>query len=181
MMEDLNLIESVDALWFFANVFSSSIAKPMSIVSDDHDEESRKSNTPKSDPSKPTTPILEIHQTHIPIDDIVVEESPKCGDFAAENGELKETEQQEEKRIKKKRRVKSDFDTRRRVVNWLDFGNEIDEFCMRMMMMDDDGKSTGCIYGNDGKIMGTMPSFSDEMAMREHLKSWAYSVACAVK
>lgn len=178
-MEDLNLIENLDSLWFFANVFSSSITKPMSIVSH---EKSTKSDTPKSDPSEPTTPILQIHQTQIPIDDIVVEECPKCGHFEAENGELKETEQQKEKRIKKKRRLKSDFDTRRRVVNWLDFGfdlNEIDEFCMRMMMMDDDGKSKRCMYGgDDGKMM---PSFSDEMAMREHLKSWAYSVACAVK
>lgn len=187
------MIESLDSVWFFSNVMSSKKiqalgrshgdeddrmnskmkicgskleqSKPITQILETHQAQSPMDEilVPKLEEAKPITQILETQQSHFPIGEIVVS---KCGgDFGSEERKRSKT------RARKKKNTQKNTDG----INWggydFGFGLDVNEFWMLMKGYDEERRFTS----------QNLPPFSDGLAMKQHLKSWAYAVACNVR
>ncbi|KAA0057057.1 uncharacterized protein E6C27_scaffold96G002450 [Cucumis melo var. makuwa] len=85
-----------------------------------------------------------------------------------------ETEEMEEKRRKNRGRRSWGLEQRRKfVVGEIDLSYAVKEIC--------ECWSFEVMRIGGGKKTKKMPSFEDSMAMKEHIRSWAYAVACTVR
>ncbi|KAJ4823176.1 hypothetical protein Tsubulata_019231 [Turnera subulata] len=180
-MEGSTLLESLDSLWFFTNVISS---KPQPT---DH-------FTGNEEPEKPLSPVVQIiHQNDPPPEGELLLLTPKChkcGEFPVEveaEG-VKPTSMEEEvgfltppsrKEERKKRKKKS----KRKILGELDLGGYN---CGFFGVLTDEGiGKQGMFIRNQEyyyhRQVMKMPPLDDGMAMKQHLKSWAYAVACTVR
>ncbi|KAK3206827.1 hypothetical protein Dsin_020873 [Dipteronia sinensis] len=207
-MDGSQIIDNLDSLWFFSNVFSSSTTTQEQVGLGDQEEE---------EAAKPMNQVEENSQN----DESLVKMCHKCGEFAAEieflkvvvEGLASKTEEKKKelassssnssssrsRRRRRRRRNKRSYllhDQRRQVFGdvgfyhngqieshshvespWLLLDDDDDD--------DDDKQDTASTFGyhdfHNMKMKMKMPPLNDGMAMKQHLKSWAYAVACTVR
>lgn len=175
------VIESLDSLWFFSHVFSSSSTGTAQFPSFTTDENASSPEPFLEEPSKP------ISQTLVQIPDHQAQESPRCSrcgeletepemwkppinmeEETVESPKYWAAEQKEERRKKKSKRCKRSTKQRRQILGELDLCFDGEENC-------------GGFGSAECKYNYKMPPLDDNIAMKEHLKSWAYAVACTVR
>ncbi|KDP21125.1 hypothetical protein JCGZ_21596 [Jatropha curcas] len=171
MEESGLLLESLDSLWFFSNVLSSTTQPPVRDVNN--------GNTTKEDSPKPTKPIVQTQQNASQNLEFVSPRCSKCRELALESTVEEAETKKEERRRRRKRKSK------RKILGKLDFGfdgtsTDLGHFGVWEINTE---ITTACGYGmfRSKQHLVNMPPLSDGMAMKEHLKSWAYAVACTVR
>ncbi|KAJ6396727.1 hypothetical protein OIU77_021704 [Salix suchowensis] len=183
-MEGSQLIQSLESLWFFSNVVSS--------------RASRARNRTKEDSPQPMTPILQTSlQNHedSPKPEFTTPKCLKCGDFAAEIEEQNEDRpntkiegveipkpaKKEEKRKRRERRRRSKRKILGEPGSGFDKSSSYYKLDYGFEMSNDEEKRGYGMFGSHRQHQAKMPPLNDGTAMKEHLKSWAYAVACTVR
>ncbi|MBA0729722.1 hypothetical protein Golax_020289 [Gossypium laxum] len=170
------VMESFDYLWFFNNVLTLTplhhkLNPPPTAPSVDVDT---------ADEQKPPKPDILLHEAAAPVpgSEIPVPRCPNCGEIAVVTDQqrvvqpfAKATEKPAERRKRRRRRRKR---SKRKVLGELDlgfYGN-----------LDSESSFSEGTYGyksfDSRHYIMKMPPSNDGFAMKEHLKSWAYAVAC---
>ncbi|KAJ4703691.1 WD repeat-containing protein 53 [Melia azedarach] len=182
--------DSLDSLWFFSNVLSARTRQSSKPVNEDAVQEEQ------SKPRNQTEDKTQINES--PCAGSLVPRCPRCGEFAPELRAkqvqvLAEefTEPAEEKskssssirrRRRRRRRKKSLFHERRKILGELDLGFDYGNLDSEWVFNEEQTRNEKQIFGSQQPHMNMkMPPLTDNMAMKEHLKSWAYAVACTVK
>ncbi|KAF8409081.1 hypothetical protein HHK36_005154 [Tetracentron sinense] len=174
-MDGQMIIESLDSLWFFSNIFSSTTPQPFTSSSDGKTTQSHLKDSPKSDEQVPITPILQKKQIQSLDTEILLQTSSKSSDLTVETemmkpdmGVLENLELLEEER---RRRGKRSCKSRAKGRGKSKREQEFSELGYNLIEV---GRS-----GSPSPV--EMPPLSDDMAMKENLKSWAFAVACTVR
>ncbi|KAL3576278.1 hypothetical protein D5086_021561 [Populus alba] len=98
-----------------------------------------------------------------------------------EEVEIRKPTKREEKRKRRPRRKRS----KRKILGELDLGFDRSRHCYRFDngfgVFDDRETWRYGMFGRQLQHQVKMPPLNDGMAMKEHLKSWAYAVACTVR
>ncbi|KAJ6979296.1 hypothetical protein NC653_027449 [Populus alba x Populus x berolinensis] len=154
----------------------------------------------KEESTQTTSSILQTslqnHDEHPPKHEFLTPKCAKCGDFAAEieehdgdikpivtteEVEIRKPTKREEKRKRRPRRKRS----KRKILGELDLGFDRSRHCYRFDngfgVFDDRETWRYGMFGRQLQHQVKMPPLNDGMAMKEHLKSWAYAVACTVR
>ncbi|OAY26369.1 hypothetical protein MANES_16G042200v8 [Manihot esculenta] len=160
-MEGSGILESLDSLWFFSSVLWRK-PKPMA-----------------DPPTEPSKPIFQTQQNESGNPEIGSSGCTRC-EFSAEiepvTVQVQEAEMEAFKATKKEEarsgRRKRKSKRKRKVLGELELG--IDERDIWDWEFDGYKEMSGI-----GSVK--MPLLTDGMAMKEHLKSWAYAVACTVR
>ncbi|KAK3431169.1 hypothetical protein EUGRSUZ_E02770 [Eucalyptus grandis] len=201
-MECLWAVDSLDSLWFFSNVLSR--ARPLSPAAEAEETEEKGggggepvkslANGPEHEAAR-AKPVATTTEDSLP-------KCPRCRNLDAEVAELgvmrslaveavgtPESAEEESKlkastrRSKRRQRSKRMFRERRRsVLGELDLGGDGEDcsgFEENRFLLNRRRQGFGVASGN--QAVKKMPPLSDGIAMREHLRSWAIAVACAVK
>lgn len=166
-------MESIDSLWFYGNVFCS-----RTTVSDlgaanstpiKHVEEPVIEQV-----LKPMSPIVQDHKNEseseagnsIPV-------TPRCAEVAeAVEYYCPSPREKEQRRRRRRSRSKRGLQrNRRKILGELDLGVPV--------KAEDSGSNWILLEENWG--YNSQFNLSDNMAMKEHLKTWAYAVACTVR
>lgn len=177
-MEGEKVMESLDCLWFFSNVMHAPRTQLTEVHSTKEDLQEEIDEKVKT-PSEP----IEILETKR---DVGFDEVSKCGRNGGsrlrdekENSEGRKVRKATKKRSKKILQETWPFPTDNKDVNvndyeelGFDFRFDLSEICM---MIEGYERFNGKRHGK------MMPPLSDGMAMKKHLKSWAYAVACNVR
>lgn len=189
-MDCSDIIESFDSLWFFSNVASSSSRTEKSAHA------VNEVAAVEEEASKFKNPIEEKKQNESPSDESnLVPKCPKCGEFGKE--EVEEFAKPREEKKKKKsssgssRRKRRSKRSLRKILGELDhlhlgfdYGNYMDFWLFDDEEIIKTGKhkqvlGSGSEYNQHMNMK--MPPLDDNMAMKKHLKSWAYAVASTVR
>ncbi|KAJ7947147.1 WD repeat-containing protein 53 [Quillaja saponaria] len=187
-MDGSRVIQSLDFLWFFTNIFSPRNDESVGSADNEITPLNHAKELSNEEFCIPITPICLNQQNELASAENLITWCPKCGDFASEIDEKKvtpvdkemlefgrETEMEERKK-KRRRRKKSGFNGKRKILGELELGFDVKEIYGSWMFEE------ACEYQRVASIHQTgMPPLSDDLAMKEHLKSWAYAVACTVK
>ncbi|XP_039038399.1 uncharacterized protein LOC120175921 [Hibiscus syriacus] len=156
------VVESLESLWFFNNVltlpsFEHKGHHGFALHEDTVEEEEEEEEEEES--SKP-----KIQET-----EILVPRCPKCGEIAAGVEFAKPTEKR-----KRRRRRRSN----RKVLGELDLGLHCKLAYESSFSEENIARP---IPNSETPRYTKMPPLNDGLAMKQHLKSWAYAVACTVK
>lgn len=166
------MIESLDSLWFFSNVMHASKIQPIQV------------HSTKEDPK-----VENVEKVKVPSEPIEILENKRDGCLVHEKESCKEKKiRKRSKKIRSKKVVQETglFPTEGKLTGGLkdvnvgdyekelgfDFRFDLSEICMMI---------EGYERFNGKKCGKIMPPLSDGMAMKQHLKSWAYAVACNVR
>ncbi|GAV57598.1 hypothetical protein CFOL_v3_01135 [Cephalotus follicularis] len=168
-MDESQLIEHLDSLWFSSNVLSSSRTQPLSSLID----ETKSKESVEGLPSTPLSPILQDESQNDASVELAAEIEAVTVDSCV--SEVVEPKKKENKR-RRKRSKRPNFGQRRKIVGELDLGFERSVCPGSWERFEYQSQRYGCQQHNM-----EMPPLSDGLAMKEHLKSWAYAVACTVK
>ncbi|XWS12492.1 hypothetical protein CRYUN_Cryun37aG0093700 [Craigia yunnanensis] len=162
------VMESLDFLWFFNNVLTLPTFQHK-----DHAAALDEDSVEEEEPSK--------HKfQEAPRTEILVPRCPKCGEVAVgieqqvvqpvkEVEFAKPTEKPERRRRRRKR-------SKKKVLGELDLG-----FHGNLAFESWFSEETYGFSNFESQDYMKMPSLNDGLAMKEHLKSWAYAVACTVR
>ncbi|TKY60058.1 hypothetical protein E2542_SST17153 [Spatholobus suberectus] len=160
--------QSLDSLWFYTNILTCR-GEPAANLTDQF----APSNHAKECPKRPNTPFL-VNQQHEPRK--VQNLTPKCHNFGEISSAFEEVRAtvpgNKEKRDRRKRRKwnKLGLYGTNVVRGGLDLGfDKFQEESYKYQML------------NNTQQQIKMPPFDDDVAMKQHLKSWAYAVACTVR
>ncbi|KAL9455884.1 hypothetical protein AB3S75_005169 [Citrus x aurantiifolia] len=181
-MDCSDIIDSLDSLWFYSNIVVSSSRTEQSshAVGEDAVKEAA---------SKPVNQVEEEKES--PSAENLV---PRYGEFVGK--EMEEFAKPAEERRKtsassstsasgrsrRRRRRRRKRRSLRKILGELDHHSELD-----FGFFDDDEETTSRqhnqVLGSEYHLCTNMkmPPLDDNMAMKEHLKSWAYAVACTVR
>lgn len=165
-------MESIDSLWFYSNVFCS-----RTTVSDlgaanstpiEHVEE-----PVVEEVLKPVSPIVQNHNNESESEaGDLIPVRPRCAEVAEAMEYYcpspRETEQRRRRRSRSKRGLQRN---RRKILGELDLGVPV--------KAEVSGSNWILLEENWG--YNNQFNLSDNMAMKEHLKTWAYAVACTVR
>lgn len=153
MEENQQLLQNFDSLWFFTSVFSTT--------------------TPPSPPPPSVGNSTQTIAVEPPEEEIATPIFQKQRNTELEEQRIEEmkTEEKEEKMRKCKRR--------KFVGEIMDLNYAVKEICECNNWLVFEEKSTW--KGNYEQRKKKMPAFEDSMAMKQHIKSWAYAVACTVR
>lgn len=166
-------MESIDSLWFYSNVFCSrttvsdlgaAISTPIEDVEEPVIEQVL----------KPVSPIVQDHKNEseseagnpIPV-------TPRCAQVAeAVEYYCPSPREKEQRRRRRRSRSKRGLQrNRRKILGELDLG-----FHAKAEVSGSDWILLEENWGYNNQF-----NLSDNMAMKEHLKTWAYAVACTVR
>ncbi|KAF8411067.1 hypothetical protein HHK36_003606 [Tetracentron sinense] len=186
-MDGQMIIESLDSLWFFSNILSSTPSN-FTYISDGETTQSHLPESPKTDQPEPRTPILQKQQIQSPDSEILFQKSSKSSDVMMKLDKMGvlETSESEQRRRRGKRSCKLSAEGRGKSNGEQEF-SQVQGLSDLGFYMIEVGLGLGrmektCGYGRSGSpSLLKMPPFTDGMAMKEHLKSWAYAVACTVR
>lgn len=166
-MDGSRVMESLDSLWFFTNVFSPR-KQPLGSASDVKD-------SPKEELPEPNSPTLQNQLNELPTaENLVPIMCPKCDEnIEAQTVEPAEMEllefqrsaEMQERRRTRRRSKRSLNQRRKNILGELD----VKDFSGSWMFVET------CQH------QSILPSFNDNVAMKLHLKSWAYAVAGTVR
>ncbi|XWS19729.1 hypothetical protein CRYUN_Cryun31cG0041300 [Craigia yunnanensis] len=163
------VMESLDSLWFFNNVLTLTTFQHK-----DHAAALDEDTVEEEEPSK--------HRIQgVPSTEILVPRYPNCGEIAVGIEQQivqpvkmvefsKPTEKPERKRRRRRKRSK------RKVLGELDLG-----FHGNLASESSFSEETYGYSNFQSQQYTKMPPLDDGLAMKEHLKSWAYAVACTVR
>ncbi|XVE51491.1 hypothetical protein DITRI_Ditri02bG0045400 [Diplodiscus trichospermus] len=156
------VMESFDSLWFFNNVLTLTTT----FQHNDHAAALDEDTVGKEEPSK--------HRIQ------VVPRCPNCGEIAVgveqqmvQPVKIVESAKPTEKPERKRRRRKR---SKRKVLGELDLG-----FHGNLASESSFSEETYGLSNFQSQDYSKMPPLNDGLAMKEHLKSWAYAVACTVR
>ena len=192
LMEDSGFTEKLDSLWFFSNVLSLR-SQSMASATDEKATQISLHHSPKSEATKPLSIIAQNQKNQTENAEVLVQQRRclNCGEFAVETeGQIAKTEVLEvlppvkEEKRRSKRSFKSCLNQRRRVLGESDLqvkglgdmGFDVNVVCGNWVVEEASGYQW---FGSPHHVK--MPPLSDGMAMKHHLKSWAYAVACTVR
>ncbi|GMY37491.1 WD repeat-containing protein 53 [Fagus crenata] len=186
-MDVSRVIESLDSLWFFTNIISSRNNSLESTSSDGITPQKHVNESSKEELSEPISPILQKQLNVLPNAENLFPMCPKCGDFEAkiepqmvklaENEALEfQMSAEKQERRKTRRRSKRSLNPRRKIIGELDLGLDVEELSRIWMFKETCGYER---FGDEDR--NKMPPFNDNVAMKEHLKTWAFAVACTVR
>lgn len=160
-MAGSRVMESLDSLWFFNNVLSP---RKQSLGSAT-DDEITTDNHVKEEPPEPNTPILQNQLKELSSAAEIESQDVKPAEMGSP--ELQRSMEMKQRRRTRRRSKRSLIQRRKNVSGELDLSVE---------------DVTGCwMFVETCRHQSIMPSFNDTAAMKEHLKSWAYAVAVAVR
>lgn len=171
-MEGEKVMESLDSLWFFSNVMHAPKTQLIEVHSTKEDEDLKVESDEKVKMASEPIVILETKR-----DVCLVHEK--------ESSEERKIRKGSKKRSKKVLQETGPFPTESKLTSYkdvnvgdyekelgFDFRFDLSEICMMI---------EGYERFNGKKCGKIMPPLSDGMAMKKHLKSWAYAVACNVR
>ncbi|KAF8026384.1 hypothetical protein BT93_F3003 [Corymbia citriodora subsp. variegata] len=154
-------VESLDSLWLFSNVLSRSRPLPPAAEAEETEEKEGEGEEPvKNQASGPEEEAARAKPLGATTSS--TKEAVGTPGSAEEESKLKERMGRSKRRQRRKRM----FHERRRREN-------------RFLV--DRRRRPGLGVASGVRAMQKMPPLSDGIAMREHLRSWAIAVACAVK
>ncbi|PON87255.1 hypothetical protein TorRG33x02_168910 [Trema orientale] len=162
------VVESLESLWFFSNVFSysSSSSQAVGPISGEDTPPKHVEETVTEEISQPFSGNLQKRPN----------QSPLCAEkpVQVEPGESDSAESpspgstvEGDKRTGRSRGKGKSLKCRRKTLGEMDFG-----FYGKEILEEK--------YGGLYDRYKDMPPINDNMAMKEHIKSWAYTVACSV-
>ncbi|KAJ0081873.1 hypothetical protein Patl1_10471 [Pistacia atlantica] len=182
-MDCSQFIDTLDSLWFFSNVLSSTT------------QQSGHASDEQTVQEEPENPIIKVEENQN-----LGQRCCVCGEFAPELEpqvlhlepvDLTKPEEKIKSRRsgRRKRRSKRMLHERRKILGELDLGfdrnMDSDELSSKSWLFDfEETTSSGYqMFGSQVhyQMNMKMPPLEDGMAMKEHLKSWAYAVACTVR
>ncbi|KAG6694930.1 hypothetical protein I3842_09G071800 [Carya illinoinensis] len=193
MDEASRVIESFESLWFFTGVFSPINRTSGGSAGDEITAGNHVKESPIEEPQNQNiSPALQNklnHEFSSAETSVITFMCPKCGEFAAEIVEPKIVEPVEmdlleyyqrpiekQERRRTRRRRKRSKNRRRKTLGELDLGFDLNEVSDSWMFEET------CRYPMfEDQHPNKLPSFNDDLAMKEHLKSWAHAVACTVR
>lgn len=167
-MEGQQVLENLDSLWFFATVFSNR-APPLPSPPPPAVEKPTQNGFVEPPAEEIAIPITQIEQNDVG-DEKKIENGGGVG--------IK-TEEKEEKRRKNRGRRCWSLEQRRKIVGEMDLSYAVKEIC-ECWLFEEMRIGGGNQYQRKKKTK-KMPPFEDSLAMKEHIKSWAYAVACTVR
>ncbi|EOY27947.1 hypothetical protein QQP08_018750 [Theobroma cacao] len=171
------VMESLDSLWFFNNVLTITTLEHKGPL----DEDIVKEEVPSKHNTQSTS---QDQQNEAPSTEILVPRCPKCGEIAVEfehrivqpdpveEVEFARPTEKSERRRRRRRRKRS----KRKVLGELDLG-----FHGNLASESWFSEETYGYPNSESQHYTKMPPLNDGLAMKEHLKSWAYAVACTVR
>jgi len=174
LMDGSRVMESLDSLWFFTNVFSPRKQPLLGSASDEIATDNHVKDSPTEELAQPNSPILQNQLNELPTaENLVPVMCPKCDEIEAQIVEPAEMElvefqrsaQMQERRRTRRRSKRSLNQRRKNILGELD----VKDFSGSWMFVET------CQH------QSIMPSFNDNVAMKLHLKSWAYAVAGTVR
>ncbi|KAL3739879.1 hypothetical protein ACJRO7_021195 [Eucalyptus globulus] len=202
-------VESLDTLWFFSNVLWR--ARPVSPAAEAEETEEKgggggrgggggepsvenqadgpedeaarakpvATTTADSLPRCPRCGILDAEVAELGVMKSSAVETVGTPESAEEGSKLKEWVRRSKRRQRSRRMFR---ERRRSVLGELDLGCDGEDFSgfeENRVLVDHRRRGSGVASGV--QAVKKMPPLSDGIAMREHLRSWAIAVACAVK
>ncbi|TQD94681.1 hypothetical protein C1H46_019733 [Malus baccata] len=170
-MDSSRFAESFDSLWFFGNVFSS---KPMSPI-----VQNQRTEPP---------PVAEMSIPMCPKGDEPETVEPGSVQLVVEYYDSQSQRSTVKAKRRRRRRKKGLQRNKRKILGEFEmsgFDDRAEEVSYGNFWSSNRTVDGNCGFNNQrfGKYPSAnygMPSISDKMAMKEHLKSWAYAVACTV-
>ncbi|KAL1826847.1 hypothetical protein ACET3Z_005259 [Daucus carota] len=165
-MEGEKVIESLDCLWFFSNVMHAPKTHPIEVPS-----------------SKEEPKVENVEKVKVETEPIMILEAKRDAssfEMISKNGGLRSRDEKEssgERKVRKATKKRNKKDVK---VNMGDYEKELGfdfRFDLSELLMMIEGYERF----NKKKCGEVMPPLSDGMAMKQHLKSWAYAVACNVR
>ncbi|KAJ0016952.1 hypothetical protein Pint_10354 [Pistacia integerrima] len=178
-MDCSQFIDTLDSLWFFSNVLSSTT------------QQSGHARDEQTVQEEPENPIIKVEENQN-----LGQRCCVCGEFAPELEpqvlhlepvDLTKPEEKIKSRRsgRRKRRSKRMLHERRKILGELDLGfdrnMDSDDLSSKSLLFDfEETTSSGYqMFGSQVhyQMNMKMPPLEDGMAMKEHLKSWAYAVA----
>ncbi|PRQ29219.1 hypothetical protein RchiOBHm_Chr5g0011501 [Rosa chinensis] len=172
------IMESLDSLWFYSNVFcprtpvwESGAASLTKRVQEEHVIE---------EVLKPALPIVEDHKNESESEaGSLVPVTPRCAEVGITHvddvAEVVEyycpSPREKEQRRKRSRSKRGLQRNRRRILGEIDLGFHVK------------AEVSGCdwIFLEENFGYKNQFNLNDNMAMKEHLRTWAYAVACTVR
>ncbi|KAL4310110.1 hypothetical protein GQ457_01G041720 [Hibiscus cannabinus] len=155
-------MESLDSLWFFDNV----LTLPSFLHNKVHaDAVPFYEDLVQEEEEEETKPEIQ----DAPSTEILVPRCPNCGEIAAGIELAKPTEKRKRRRRRRRR-------SKRKVLGELDLG-----FHGKLASESSFSEENIARPDFESPHYSKMPPMNDGLAMKEHLKSWAYAVACTVK
>ncbi|CAI0475967.1 unnamed protein product [Linum tenue] len=161
-------MESLDSLWFFNNVLSTSpvpttnpIASPESEEEDSHELEEQSNQI--------AAVIQSSDEFELPVAPVVTEK----GGGGSRVGEIVFESKPESPLERRKRMARRSRSKRKILLLELDL-------CFDDLNLLSPSRSYG-IMVSQREDRSEIPSLNDSLAMKRHLKSWAQAVACTVK
>ncbi|KAJ1426146.1 hypothetical protein SESBI_10532 [Sesbania bispinosa] len=164
-MDASRVTQCLDSLWFYTNILTRT-NHPLPSLTDQFEPHFQ----------KPITPLLLLNQKH--------DESQKVGNLCHRVGEISSASeevvrvmpgQSERKTERRKRRKWKKYgkNGKNEILGGLDLGFDVKE--VRGFLKFQKGSYKYQMQQTE------IPPFDDDVAMKQHLKSWAYAVACSVK
>ncbi|KAG2410285.1 uncharacterized protein HKW66_Vig0009500 [Vigna angularis] len=153
-MDGSRVAQTLDSLWFYTNIFACT-HHPLAPLTDQFSPSINARESPQRDLQKPFTPFLVNQQDEHRNVETLTPDCHKFGGISSEPG------RERRKRERKKRR-KWNSVVDERVDLWFD---KLEEESYKHHEMLDIQQRT------------KMPPLDDAVAMKKHLKSWAYAVA----
>jgi len=161
LMDGSRVAQTLDSLWFYTNIFASS-HHPVAPFIHQFAASIHAKESPERDLQKPFTPFLVNQQDEPRNVETLTPECDKFGGISSEVG-MVASSRERNKRERRKRRKWNKLGSNvvdRRVDLWFDHLEE--SYKHHEMLIQQQSK---------------MPPLDDAVAMKKHLKSWAYAVA----
>ncbi|QCD84489.1 hypothetical protein DEO72_LG2g4843 [Vigna unguiculata] len=156
-MDGSRVAQTLDSLWFYTNIFASTHHHPLTPFTHQFSPSINAQESPHRDFQKPFTSFLVNQQDqHRKVETL----TPECDEFGGIISS--ETGRERNKRERRKRRKLGNNVVDERVDLWFDKLEEESLKHHEMLHIQHQTK---------------MPPLDDAVAMKKHLKSWAYAVA----
>ena len=188
-MDGSRVTHSLDFLWFYTNVLTCT-DEPVASSTDQCSPSTIAEEPPKSDLQKPNTPLILLNQQQHDESQHAEHFTPRChrcGEIVSSaleedrvmmhgDSEMVKSLKETKRRDRRKRRNKwnkSGLNGVEVILGGLDLGFDVKEVSGFLKFQEE---------SYEYQMLKTkLPPFDDDVAMKQHLKSWAYAVACTVK
>ncbi|XP_023520136.1 uncharacterized protein LOC111783440 [Cucurbita pepo subsp. pepo] len=172
-MEDQQVLQNLDSLWFFATVFSNRTPPPPPPPPPPVVQKPTQNDFVEPPGGEIATPIFQNQQNVGEERNIVDEKTNETGGGLG----LIITEE----RRKSRGRRWGCLGQRRKIVGEMDLSDAVKEICECWLLEQRIGGGNQYQRGRRKMKKKKMPPFEDSMAMKEHIRSWAFAVACIVR
>lgn len=192
-MDGSRVTQSLDSLWFYTNILTCRLQPSVASLTNQFEPSIHANEPPKRDHlQKPNTPLFPLNHSHQNAEKM----TPRCqlGEISSAFEEVgssemvrkssgRETEKSRERR-KRRKWKKFGVNGTKMILGGLDLGFNVKEVSGFLKFQESSSSSSP--HNRRYQLLSTqqqakLPPFDDDVAMKQHLKSWAYAVACTVK